>query len=211
MKIAKSLWVGVVALCLLFIAAECAGQGTTRFSFDGPPQQPPGSIYTLRQYFEQGMSFGPVLGSVGFGRVWPTNYQGTPYNGTAFLDAALGDSLVFSFINGSLFDAVSVDLAEYSTAFQTPLTVHFVGYRQDGSTVMTDFTTDGIIDGTGPLADFQTFYFGPQFRGLTRVEIPYPGWSLDNLVVPVPEPGSGALVLLGAGLAWVRLRKRRRG
>lgn len=91
-----------------------------------------------------------------------------------------------------------MDLAEYSTVVPDAVTVHFVGYRLDGSTVTTDFTTDGIIDGTGPLADFQTFYFGPEFSGLTRVEIPTSGWSLDNLVFTVPEPSAGALLFLGA-------------
>lgn len=62
-----------------------------------------------------------------------------------------------------------------------------------------DTTTDGIIDGTGPLADFQTFDFAnyPQFSGLTRVEIPTYGWSLDNLVVIIPEPNSSSLMLAG--------------
>jgi hypothetical protein len=209
MKIAKSLWVGVVALCLLFIAAECAGQGTTRFSFDGPPQQPPGSAYNVQVYYEAGFSFTPLPGSVGFGRVGSSPTGGRPDDGTGYLQAALGQSVTFRAVNNSPFALIAVDLSEYSTAFQTPLTVHFVGYRQDGSIVTTDLTTDGIIDGTGPLADFQTFHFGPEFSGLTRVEIPYPGWSLDNLVVSVPEPGAGALFLLGTGLVLFRLRKRR--
>jgi hypothetical protein len=81
------------------------------------------------------------------------------------------------------------------------VTVPFVGYRFDGSVVNTSFTTDGIIDGTGPIADFQTFYFGPEFSGLTRVEIPTYGWSLDNLYVSVPEPGTVALMIFGLVIA----------
>ena len=75
----------------------------------------------------------------------------------------------------------------------------------------TDLTTDGIIDGTGPLADFETFTFGPEFSGLTRVEIPTIGWSLDNLAVSlgVPEPGTGALLIVGAAVLAVRFRKRK--
>jgi len=119
---------------------------------------------------------------------------------------------LFSFSNGSVFGLVSVDLAEYSTGFQEPVTVHFVGYHQDGTTATTDLTTDGIIDGTGPLADFQTFHFDNQFTGLTRVEIPTSGWSLDNLSVSVPEPTAGALLVAGAlTLGGLRLRNRRKG
>lgn len=147
------------------------------------------------------MSFVPI-GAVGFVR----RGGGRPIfaeNGTTYLQAALDSTLTFSFTNGTFFGMVSVDLAEFSTTV-TNATVHFVGYRYDGSVVATDFTTDGIIDGTGPLADFETFQFGPAWSGLTRVEIPTYGWSLDNLYVSVPEPGTVALLTLGAALAALR-------
>jgi hypothetical protein len=116
---------------------------------------------------------------------------------------------MLSFTNGAFFDLVSVDLAEYSTLYQEPLVVRFVGYRHDGTVVTNHITTDGIIDGTGPLADFQTFYFGPDFSGLSRVELPTWGWSLDNLVVAVPEPPVCQVLILGAALAalWSFKRK----
>ncbi len=113
------------------------------------------------------------------------------------------NTLAFTFIDSSNFDLRSVDLAENSFSTE-PATVQFVGYRPDGSFITTEFTTDGINDMTGPLADFQTFYFGPEFSGLTRVEIPTFGWSLDNLVIAIPEPGGGVLLLLGAGLVGRR-------
>jgi hypothetical protein len=147
------------------------------------------------------MVFTPLKGSDGFSRYGPS-YPSDPQDGSAFLKAALGDSLGFSFSNGSLLDLVSIDLAEYSTVAPDAVTVQFIGYHPDGSTVSTSFTTDGIIDGTGPLADFQTFQFDTKaWSGLTRVEIPTFGWSLDNLVVSVPEPSCGAL-LLCAGLGF---------
>ena len=49
--------------------------------------------------------------------------------------------MVFSFINGGLFDLLSVDLAEYCTVVPDAATVRFTGYRSDGSTVTRDFTT----------------------------------------------------------------------
>lgn len=116
---------------------------------------------------------------------------------------------MFQFSIGSPFALMSVDLAEYSTVVPNAVTVHFIGYRVDGSIVTQDFTTDGIIDGTGPIADFQTFHFGPEFSNLSRVEIPTFGWSLDNLVV-VPEPGTWGLILIGAVVAAILFRTRRR-
>lgn len=154
------------------------------------------------------MSFTPVPGSVGFGRSGGGRAEFAE-NGTPYLIAALGNTLKFSFTNGTYFDMVSVDLAEFSTTV-TQATVRFIGYRPDGSMITTDLTTDGIIDGTGPLADFQTFQFGPQWSGLTRVEIPTYGWSLDNVVVSVPEPGVGALMILGAVVGAFRCFKRRK-
>jgi len=145
-------------------------------------------------------------------RVGASPTAARPDNGSAYLQAGSGSTLKFSFLNGSVFDLLSVDLAEYSTVVPDAVTVRFVGYRQDGSTVMADFITDGIIDGTAPQADFQTFNFGTQFSQLTRVEIPTDGWSLDKLVVSVPEPGSEALLVLGiAALVFNRRFRRDRG
>ena len=132
-----------------------------------------------------------------------------PDNGTAYLQAAFTQSLMFSSTNGLLFGLVSVDLAEYSTVVPDAVTVRFVGYRLDGTVVSTNLTTDGVIDGTGPIADFQTFSFGPEFSGLTRVETPTYGWSLDNLYLSIPEPGSGMLFLAGGALALALKRWRR--
>lgn len=211
-------WTGrlfAVMLSFLPVLLQCHGQGTfTRITFDGPPLQPPGTQYRVQQYYEAGMSFTPIDPNApwsGFGR----NGGGVdfyPENGTAYLQAGLTSTLKFSFMNGVMFNLESVDLAEYSTVVPDAVTVHFVGYRFDGSVISKDWTTDGIIDGTGPLVDFQTFQFGPEWNGLSRVEIPTYGWSLDNLVVSqIPEPSTLGLMILGAALAIIPLFRRKRG
>ena len=193
------------------MVSTCFGQGIIQIGFEGPPPQPPGTDYLIQEYFEAGMSFRPigiVEPGIGFGRVGAGDSR-SPYNGsTSYLRASGADTLAFSFTNGAIFNLLSVDLAEYSTVDTEPALVRLVGYRQDGSFLITNIVTDGIMDGTGPLADFQTFLI-EGFTNLVRVEIPTTsdlsaGWSLDNLVVqPIPEPASFALLLFG-GLLLVR-------
>ena len=199
----KKTFVGAVLVAVVFLAPErCHAQGTIQITFDGPPVQIPGSGVIVTQYTEAGMTYASIDSTSGFVRRTGAGQLSLfPDNGTSYLQTALGQSLQFNFMNGSLFGMISVDLAEYSTVFQAPTTIQFVGYYQNGSTVTASFTTDGVIDGDGPLADFQTFFFDPlTWNGLTRVEIPNFGWSLDNMVVSVPEPSTWALGFLGGGL-----------
>jgi len=191
------------------------------FTFEGPPfpgatyPQPPGTASAVSQYLEAGMRFwnpyGPEpLGLCGGG------IGSQPDNGTAYLRVSTNGRLRFQFSSVALFDLVSFDLAEYDTNLPGPVTVHVVGYAvQDQIAGTADLTTDGINDGTGPLADFQTFRFDDRFRNLYRVEITTARFSLDNLVIGgVPEPSPGALLLLGVlcGIAhsWTRQRRQAR-
>jgi hypothetical protein len=203
--LARTLFVSVIVLFSVG-TVRSRGQGTLQFNFDGPPEASPGSSISLKNYYQSGMSFTPIAAQGSFSRVG-IGYPANPQNGTAYLRAALTQSLMFGFTNSSAFSLLSVDLAEYSTGLAAPVTVRFVGYRPDGSMVTENLTTDGVIDGTGPLADFQTFQFGPQWSGPARVEIPTYLWSLDNLYVSVPEP-STCVLLLGGSLLFLALRRR---
>ncbi len=105
---------------------------------------------------------------------------------------------------------VSVDLAEYSSCscFGYPIDITFTGYRSDNSIVTQAFTIDGVIDGSGPLQDFQRFYFGLQFTNLYRVDVSPNGFSMDNVMMDVAgtnilpnvslvQPTNGAMFVPG--------------
>ena len=200
-----------VVVTFVFLWAQCSGQGTlTPITFDGPPPQPSGTQYGVNYYGESGVWFVPVPGTDNFVRNGG-GIVGYPDNGTAYVQAGLGCSLMFGLNNGSSFTPVSVDLAEYSDIVHDPVTVHFVGYRADGTILTDDITTAGIFNGTAPV--FQTFSFDPGFSDLVGVEIPTVAWSLDNLTLrsSVPEPGTGALMGIGTvllGLRWLRGKRR---
>jgi len=193
---------------MLLAGGPACGQGTFRFTatFDGYPPIEPDSIIRIAQYFEGGMWFRGArppdylvrCGGAPSDPWWPRN-------GTAYLLAGFQQSLLVSSVSGRGFGVASVDLSEFNSTYATPLTVPFVGYRSDGATVTTSFLTDGIIDGAGPLADFQTFYFDARFDDLIRLEVPDYGWALDNMVIfSIPEPGVAPLVLLAAALLACR-------
>ena len=216
-------WRGISASAAIVIVLSvsilpCRGQDLFHITFDEPPEQSPGTARIVEEYSEFPLWFRP-MGEIGpgngFVRVGSNPAAFRPDNGTAYIQTGLGQSLAFSLVdycclNATSFDLISVDLAEYSTTVPDPRTVRFTGYRPDGSSVTAFFTTDGIIDGTGPLNDFQTFYFGEEFSGLTRVKIPTYGWSMDNLVVAIPEPSISLLLGAGALTFWCLHRRRQK-
>jgi len=202
-------WISTAIATLLCSLYSGTSQGTFTVTFDGPPVQPPGTSYLIQSYSEAGVKFTPIPGTDGFIRSGSNQPPGWLEDGTAYLQASFGDSLRFAMVGGSSFDPVSVDLAEYSDIWRDPETVHFVGYRQDGTVLTDDITTAGIFNGVAPV--FQTFSFSPQFSGLVRVEVPFFP-SLDNLTLrrSVPEPGTGALVGIGTLLVGVHSLRRKR-
>jgi hypothetical protein len=181
------------------LALCCQGQGTFQITFDGPPLQPPFTSYNIQNYYESRMRFWSPTGD-GFTRVGPGWTGLRPDNGTSYLAGAVPLSLTFNYIDSSLFDIASVELSGYSDVVPN-FNARFVGYRSDGTTVLADFSGSGL--------DFQVFHFGPEFSSLTRVEVPYFG-SLDNLVVTIPEPRTGNLLLFGGILGLPFLVRKRR-
>jgi hypothetical protein len=128
------------------------------------------------------------LASFGFVRRHSVQDPLWPDNGTTYLQAGLGDSQAFAFLDETVFDLVSVQLAGYSSVVPDAV-IRINGFRSDGSIATTEVVRNGI--------NFETFYFDPGFRGLTRVEFPTYGWSLDNLVVAIPEPSALVLFICG--------------
>jgi PEP-CTERM motif-containing protein len=172
----------------LFWSGRCSAQGTSEFiriSFDGPPAVARGTGTLVQEYSESGTFFRSI-DNVGFVR-WGGGGQNRPDNGTAYLQAGLGSDLMFNYLNGPTFNLVSVDLAGYSAVVPDAL-IHFIGYHRDGSTITTDVERHGIV--------FETYNFGLGWSDLTRVEIPNEPWSLDNAVISIPEPSTGALLVI---------------
>jgi N-acetylneuraminic acid mutarotase len=148
-----------------------------------PPSLPGGSRL-IEFWNESGFNF--VTATGGMAHTDSRVSTNRPGNGTAYLQFGFGQKpLIISSLTGQPFAIKRVDLAEYSTVFPVPKTVTFTGYHADGSSTAQSFTTDGVIDGGGPLADFETFTFPASFSNLVRVEVMPDGYSLDNLLVSV--------------------------
>lgn len=116
-------------------------------------------------------------------RIGP-NHTNRPNNGTAHVAPLSGQRpLSITRPGGGTFSLVSVDLAEYSTVFPTAKDIPWTGTTATGQTVTTTFRIDGIIDGTGPTADFQTFTFPATFQNLVSASVTVDLYSMDNLSV----------------------------
>lgn len=186
---------------LLWGLSVLSAAATMTIQFDPPPVSG-GSCYT-NAYVEQDMRFSTTNG---FFHRDSGDSVNNPDNGSAYLHFAVSmQPLIISNSSSLLFDLISVDLSEYST-FANPFTVPFTGYKSGGSTVSTTFTLDGVIDGTGPNSDFQTFFFDAAFTDMTHVEVGQVLYGMDNLVLEgIPEPGTGVLAILGGLLCVLRV------
>lgn len=186
---------------------------TLQIDFDISPPVP-GTQVGFGSYQEDDFTtkpLGPVLTATPFLlRRNGGGNAGFAENGSAYLQLALGDSLEVFQDSGEVFTPLSIDLAEYSDLFAVVMSVGFTGYFSSGPPVTTSFSLDGVIDGTGPLADFQTFYFPSSFENIIRLESTTNFFSADKLLVSVPEPSRACLLMFALTLAAVTRGRRDR-
>jgi hypothetical protein len=150
--------------------------------FEQPIPQRPRTSVCRAEYVEAGIVFLDATGGDCLGRTG-TGSGLAPDNGTSVLRFGNSASLIFGTLDASVFDLHSMDLAEYSVIFNVPKIVRVIGERADGTLLETFFITDGQIDGTGPLTDFETFVLPPSFTDLIEVRIPVRTFAIDNVVV----------------------------
>lgn len=200
----------IILLALLFASFGIApGQGTIHMTFDNLPTLPPGTTTLAYNYPES------AVGAHALGGLFTMRSSGGPLfpdNGSTYIQPRGSTGLFFDYFGSSRrFDAVSVDLALYSSSSLDPVTVQFVasGYSRTSDIIATtQFTITPAVDGQGrPL--FQTFNFPPEFRGMYYLSVTptAPLWSLDNLVISIPEPSVFALLVAGGFFLWAWQRR----
>jgi len=182
----KLIFVAFMNFMVLVRPALAADQ--VHVSFD-PPLEPGGAPF-IHEWIENDLYF---TGPQGFAQI-DSGKDRSPDNGSAYLRFANNRTLDFRFIDSTPFKLISIDLAEYSTLFIEPRTVTIVGHKTNGATVRRNVILDGIMDGPGPLVEFETFTFEEEFSNLSHVEIPSTRYTMDNVVV---APGTGAATLIG--------------
>ena len=108
-------------------------------------------------FLEATTSYGGYIGNYGW---YPRiHYTGT----TSLFDNGIDSVSRITREDGGLFDLISIDLDTLSCV--CPKTATFIGTKEDNSTTTQSFTTsDGIV------GSLQTFYFGPEFSELKKVE-----------------------------------------
>jgi len=127
------------------------------------------------------------------------------------------NALTMATVSGATFSINGLDLSEGFLGFGAD-SVHVLGNLFGGGTISTDFVLDGIIDGNGPLNDFEHVSFGAGWTNLTSVTfsgvagtVNEHAFAVDNIEVDranVPEPS--LVLLLGIGLAGLGVYKRKR-
>jgi hypothetical protein len=125
---------------------------------------------------------------------------------TAIYMPNVGSSIRIERTDGNPFNLVSIDLAEFSTDYLTPV-VHITGFVS-GVAIHEYVTLDGAGPGNGlETFDFSTFNSVTEIRISSGSSVTYDRFQLDNVVlsdvsaVPVPAAawlfGSGLLGMIG--------------
>lgn len=136
-------------------------------------------------------------------------------NGTTTLGSeAFPAQATMTQVGGGAFALLSLDLGELRTSTGPGNQVRIDGVVFGGGSVSTLYSLDGINDGAGGLADFETFILQAGFGSLSEVTFTglHPGggaparFLVDNIVA-VPEPST--MLLLGAGIVGLGVRRRR--
>lgn len=193
------------APCADFIAANIKAKteslpvGTRVLGFD-PPYFNSGAGSYGPYLVEQNFKFTLAGGNPDYMYVQNASSAYSPNNGTFYARALSGQhDLTLQHADGLPFAIYSVDVSELGTNFPSPFSITFVGTKSNGQTVSQTFTTDGIIDGSGPVADFQTFQFNSGFTDLVKVVANASGpYMIDNFAVllqgqetpPTPPPAA---------------------
>jgi hypothetical protein len=140
---------------------------------------------------------------------------------TYFVTDADPSVMTFSQVGGAAFALNSIDYAEWvDTNAARKITA--TGFQVGGATVSADLILDGIFDGQGGAADFQTFAFDSTWTNLLSVKLVGSNaltgnlnyFAIDDIVVSdpvsaaVPEPAT--LTLVGFGCAYLVRRRRTR-
>jgi len=137
-------------------------------------------------YTESGFTFTGGMLRIGM------NHVNRPDNGTSHVSFTFGNRFTgITRQGGAVFTLKSADIAEYSMFATTP-TVTWEGTTATGQTVTTSFTLDQVIDGTGPIADFQTFTFPASFTNLVSARTITDACAIDNVVFQTASSGSSA-------------------
>ena len=200
------------AVALLFASSLQAALIT----FDGIPSA--GNPILGAPVFDSGFSFG----SSHFHTIdSPAIFGGADNGSPVYLgeeDGSLGVDIVMSQLGGGAFSFSQFDGAELFVAapggFPNATSILVTGALSGGGSVSATFALDGIVDGAGGAADFQTFFLPGSFTNLTSVTFSgligssgTGGLGIDNIVVDtVPEPST--VFLLGLGLTGILARRR---
>ena len=176
---------------------------TTTFVLDFDEAPPTNGAEAVESYEENGFQF---TGTFALGS--SSNSGRASNSSVGYLELLIGNEVTIVQGDNNPFNAVSVDLSEFSSLFPDAISVTFVGTFPDNSEVSHTFTTDGIFDSTNGVDDFETIFFPDTFQDLVSLSTTSSPFTLDNLVIEaIPEP---SVIFLCSTCSLVIFRRHRR-